>query len=319
MKKASRSCTSSDHVQIQDFVQQTEFPLRNSFIQRLDTHKVCNFIEKWAVTVGSTSTTKEQHSSYFIQNTNLSSSQMSNFTKLVISFKLDFNTITNNITRFSTFLYSNCNSISSLHFLFPSYVENYPTEKCLAQIISSQENLKKILFGYSEFPLHHSLLSLKHSNCSNTLNTIIFYHIDFDSKFIQQINNITKPFKLKSLFLGFLGEVDESLERLIQKSGDYLENFGISNDESQQLLQLIMKYCSKIKYLGPIRLDNQSIYLLLSLIENITQNLSYLIIDAFNVDYSSIILKNLGQILPIKLEYMYLCLTINTSDLENIL
>ncbi|PKK64508.1 hypothetical protein RhiirC2_787382 [Rhizophagus irregularis] len=361
------------------------------FIQRLDTHKVCNFIEKWAVTVGSTSTTKEQHSSYFIQNTNLSSSQMSNFTKLVIrslflifiengvslhsfevimfnhkefeyfdeifelilqnpnfiynikSFKLDFNTITNNITRFSTFLYSNCNSISSLHFLFPSYVENYPTEKCLAQIISSQENLKKILFGYSEFPLHHSLLSLKHSNCSNTLNTIIFYHIDFgnivvlseafnhlnvlesihiiycyslDSKFIQQINNITKPFKLKSLFLGFLGEVDESLERLIQKSGDYLENFGISNDESQQLLQLIMKYCSKIKYLGPIRLDNQSIYLLLSLIENITQNLSYLIIDAFNVDYSSIILKNLGQILPIKLEYMYLCLTINTSDLE---
>jgi hypothetical protein len=352
-----------------------------SFIQHLDTHKVCNSIEKWVAAIGT------------IQNTNLLYSQILNTTKLIFkslflifieneanlhsfevristhsdvkyfdetfelilqnpnficninNFILDLDKTTDDITRFLEFIYSNCKSLSSLYFLFASSRNNYPIiEKNLSQIIKSQGNLKKISFGFNYSPLYHLLLSLKNPNCSNTLNTIIFYCIDFknmvvlsevfnhlevlesihivycyslDSNFIQQIVNITKPFKLKSLFLD---EIDELLEPLIQKASNYLENFGIIDNETQQSLRFIIKYCNKIKYLGPIWPDNQSIYLLFSILENITQNLNYLTIDAFNVAYdnnfSSIVLQNLGQILPFKLEYLSLCLAINTSDLE---
>jgi hypothetical protein len=364
-----------------------------SFIQRLDTYKVWHSVENWVAAVG-TSTTKEQHSSYFIRNTNLSHLQMSNFAKFIRkslilifiesrvnlhsfellydteigylneifelilqnpsficnikNFRLDLDEATDNIARLLEFINSNCNSISSFNFLFPSYTRDSDCliiEKSLSQFINSQGNLKKILFGYNGFPLYHSLLSLKHPNCSNMLNTIIFYQINFknivvlsevfnqlnvlesihivhcyslDSKFFQQINNITKPFKLKSLFLYEMTQI-ELLEPFIQKSGNYLENFGISRGEFRQLLQLIIKYCNKIKYLGPIRMDDQSIHLLFNLIESITKNLNYLMIDDYC--YSSnyivpIILQNLGQILPFKLEYLNLNLMINTSDLE---
>jgi hypothetical protein len=153
----------------------------------------------------------------------------------------------------------------------------------------------------------------------NVLESIhIIYCYSLDSKFFQQINNITKPFKLKSLFLHGISEI-ELLEMLMQKSGNYLENFGIlNNHESQELLQLFIKYCSKIKYLGSIWLDDQSLYLLFNLIENIKQNLNFLTIDDFNVniEFGSIVLQNLGQILPFNLEYLNLSFRINTSDLE---
>ncbi|GES79291.1 hypothetical protein GLOIN_2v1784886 [Rhizophagus clarus] len=367
-----------------------------SFIQHLDTFKVCHSVEKWFAAVR-TSTTREQHSRFFIRDTNLTRTQISNITKLIYklllvtliknevnlysyevtllsrmefeyfdeifdlisenpnfiynikNFKLDFDEVTDNVKKFLEFLCSNCNSISSLYFLFPSYNynNNYPIiEKSLSQIIQSQENLKKILLGFNAYcPLYNSLISLKYPNCSNTLNTIIFYYTNFknitvlnevfnelnvlesihivycyslDTKFIQQICNITKPFKLKSLFLHEKLQT-ESLELLIQKSGNYLENFGVTNSQSQQLLQLVIKYCSKIKYLGSIKLNNESIHLVLDLIRNITQNLNYLNIN--HIDYSdnkfsSIILRNLGQVLPVKLEYINLSLTIIIEDLE---
>src|SRR5581483_9685878 len=96
----------------------------------------------------------------------------------------------------------------------------------LSQIIDSQKNLKKILLSYQISSLKNLLLPLKNSNCSNTLSVIIFYYIDFKNVialnevfeqlkvlksihifycssldfFAQQIINIPKPFKLKSLF-----------------------------------------------------------------------------------------------------------------------
>src|SRR5581483_5948433 len=123
------------------------------------------------------------------------------------------------------------------------------SEKYLSQIIYSQKNLLKILF--ENINLHHSLTTLKHSNCSNTLKTIIFWNIDFNnltnlnqvfenlnvlesvhilyclslnSEFIQQILNITKPFKLKSLFMNEVAFQIETFHSLLQKSGYYLEN-----------------------------------------------------------------------------------------------
>jgi hypothetical protein len=385
------------------------FPSKNtlfnypSFIKYLDTYKVCYSIEKWVATVV-TSTTERQHSSYFIRNTNLSRSQISDLKRLInrslflifienevnlysfevrttiysIDYKCSddiFELILQNpnficniknlaldidldMTIFLKFLYSNCKSISSLYFLYPSRKDsNYPKiEKSLSQIIDSQENLKKISFGYNNgSPLYHSLLSL--TSLNNTLNTIIFYSIDFktidvlsevfnqlnglesihiiychslDSKFIQQINNITIPFKLKSLFLD---KSDESLKLLIQKSGNYLENLGINMiDRSQQLLHHVIKYCNKIKIFDFTTWPsyNQNINLVFNLIENIAQNLNYLLINAINcndffyytnyldnnIKFSSNVLQNLGQILPCRLEYLNLNLAINGSDLE---
>ncbi|PKC59640.1 hypothetical protein RhiirA1_469151 [Rhizophagus irregularis] len=282
--------------------------------------------------------------------------QNPNFIYNIKNFEINLYIITaDNITKFLRVVYSNCYSISSLYIIVPKYydISTYSIiEKSLSQLINSQENLQKISFGFNKFPLYHSLLSLKSHNCSNTLNTIIFYYVNFkdiivlnevfnqlnvlesihivccyslDYNFIQQISNVIRPFKLKSLFLHETLQI-ESLKLLIQKSGNYLENFGISfgitDNESQQLLPLIIKYSSKIKYLETTWLDNESVYLLFSLIENITQNLSYLIINYIDFNYfdrhniSSIILQNLGQILPLKLEYLNLILSVNTSDLK---
>ncbi|PKK67654.1 hypothetical protein RhiirC2_852007 [Rhizophagus irregularis] len=92
-----------------------------------------------------------------------------------------FRCVFQNTIPFLKFLYSNCNLISTFCFEFPeklltnnSLIENY-----LSQIIISQHNLKEISFGYF-INLYNPFLSLKNSNCSNTLNTIIFNNIDFN-------------------------------------------------------------------------------------------------------------------------------------------
>ncbi|RGB41150.1 hypothetical protein C1646_810922 [Rhizophagus diaphanus] len=365
------------------------FPLNTffnypSFIQHLDTRKISNSIENWVTQLSySVQNNNLQISNFtklicsslfliFIENeVKLCSLEVSllshqvceyfdeafelilknpNFIRDIKILKLDFYVAAETITKLLLFLNSNCNSISSLYFLFSSYYNNYSmNEKSLSLIIDFQENLKKILLGYNNFPLYHLLLSLKNSNCSNTLNTIVFYCIDFnniivfnevfnqlnvlesvhiiyclslDIKFIQQIINVTKPFKLKSLFLNELLNI-ESLKLLIQKFGNNLEDFGIYitniTNLSQQLIQLfesVLKYCQKIKFLYlPFGLNNQNINLLFNLIDNIKQNLNYLRIDALNYDnhFSSNILQNLGKILPLKLEYLNLGLVINNN------
>nr|AMJ52387.1 hypothetical protein [Rhizophagus clarus] len=357
------------------------------FIQHLDTRKISNSIENWETVIRQSNSSVQKSIlqtpnfiklifksliQVFIENgINLRSLEVSllshqgcenfddnfelilqnpNFIYNIKNLRLDIFITAETVTKFFTFLNSNCNSISSLYFLFPSYCNNYPIiEKGLSQIINSQENLQKILFGFNNFPLHHSLLSLKNSNCSNTLNTIIFYYIDFktinvlnevfnhlnvlesihiifchslDTKLIQQIINITKPFKLKSLFLNEILQI-ESLELLIQKFGNDVEDFGINvKIKPQQLLQLLelaIKYCCKIRYLYlPVWLNNQNINLVFNLIENIKQSLNYLLIDIPNYDnnFSSSILQNLGQILPFKLKYLNLSLAINENDIE---
>ncbi|CAB4433258.1 unnamed protein product [Rhizophagus irregularis] len=83
----------------------------------------------------------------------------------------------------------------------------------------------------------------------------------------------------------------ETLQQLLQKSGNYLENFG--------------------GYEGEISADR-----MINFIENIKQSLNYLLINIWgNVTIcNSIILENLGQILPSKLDYISLDFTIKESD-----
>jgi hypothetical protein len=191
-------------------------------------------------------------------------------------------------------------------------------------------------------PLYHSLLSFKNSNCKNTLRTVIFYHIDFknvvvfnevfeqlnalesihiiycslDSNFTQQIINLTKLFKLKSLILN---EPLTEPQLLLQNSGEYLENFELKSELTQEL-ELFIEYCSsKIKFLKFSVLDDQNNYKTFHLIEKVEQCLNYLSIESYVDKQSSIVLQNLGQILPSKFEYLSLALTINTSDFETFL
>ncbi|CAB5182293.1 unnamed protein product [Rhizophagus irregularis] len=280
------------------------------FIQHLDTYKVSDSIKTWASTNLPTS-----HIVNFITELIVSFGviiknyeefecfdaafelilQNTNFVHNIKSLTLDFDSkITDNITKFLEFLCSNCNSISSLYFLLPIINYYHPIiEKNLSQMIKLQKNLKKISFSHN-CPLS-LLLSLKNPNCTNTLNTIIFYSIDF-----KNINVL----------------LNESLEPLIQRSGNCLENFNINNYKSQQLLQSLKLYCRNIKFLS-IELHYQNVDLIFNLIKNIRQNLNYLIINSDGkIKFSLILLHNLGQILPFKLEYLRLVLAIKGSDLE---
>ncbi|GES91912.1 hypothetical protein GLOIN_2v1776887 [Rhizophagus clarus] len=298
-------------------------------------------------------------SELILQNSNF----IYNIKHLDIHLIDSYGTKTNDINPLLKFLSSNCNSISSINFPRADKRKADTAIKCLSQLINSQKDLKKICFTYY-FP--HSILL--NSNGLNNLNTITFSYVCFeningltevfeqlnalesihifncfslDSNFVQQM---TKPFKLKTLFVG---EMFESIELLLQKSGDYLENFGFQsfkineddiNDRSEYnllelesqllesesiLLELITKYCTKIKFFELLEFNNQNIYSAFNLIENIKQSLNYLSIDLYynfgmcDDELGSIVLRNLGQILPFKLEYLNLSLSIDLSDLTD--
>ncbi|PKY28253.1 hypothetical protein RhiirB3_444337 [Rhizophagus irregularis] len=357
-----------------------------SFTKYLSLNSICSSVEKWVATLVNDNRENLErlvykslfevllenegnlHSFEFVMSRNGSSicTHFNNTMELILQhpnficniknlalhiFHDIFLQNTINIIPFLKFLYSNCNSISSIVFHFRIYnVDNFSLiEKCLSQLIISQHNLKIISFIACSTILYKPFLSLKNSNCSDTLNTIIFDSIDFrnvitvlqevfdqlnvlesihilycyslNSDFVQQIIKVNKPFKLKSLFIDEILHI-ESLQLLLQKCGDYLENFEYGymikkyEESRRQLLKLVMKYCTKIIYFTSDKPDDINIYLL---IENIGQTINYLTIlmDASN-KYNSIVLQNLGQVLPSKLEYLYLSLSFS-NDFETFL
>ncbi|RIA79253.1 hypothetical protein C1645_841150 [Glomus cerebriforme] len=286
----------------------------------------------------------------YIEYFNYNFIQYPNFICDIRKFKLLFcdDKVANETTfhSFLKYLCLNCHSISSLYLRFS---DDTLIQKYLSQMINSQKDLKKITFEgtINNFTLSNPLLSLKNSNCSNTLKTIIFNRVEFynivtineifeelnvlesihilncnslNSNFTRQIMNMIKPFKLKTLIIDDNEILEnshfESLELLLQKSGIYLENFKFGfeidevngNIESSQLLISITNYCTKIKFLD-LTLDDQNLNSALNLIVNIKQSLDYLSIRCHYFESSSIILQNLGQILPSKLEYLNLRLT----------
>jgi hypothetical protein len=353
-----------------------------SFFKRLSTHKLFYSIKKWAEIIN----LPEQHYTFsklifqllfkiFIKNdVNLHTFEIefshtfdnisSEYFELIIqnpNFLCNIKILSVNFDRnymlipsFLKFLCSNCSSVSSLYFQFLNDIDTTVVEY-VSQTINSQQIFYKILFDnyYTTLSSTSIISSLKNSNCSNFLNTIIFYYVDFNnstnlvyeslerlnvlesihlfncslnSDFIQQVIDLTKPFKLKSLFMNKTLEID-LLQLLLQKCGIYLENIGfdsIFNNQLEQQLFEIKNYCSKIKFISLLESD-QNVYSKFSLIENIGENLNYLSInfhgfygflDDIITKFSSIILLNLGQVLPSRLEYLNLTLLINTNDFE---
>ncbi|PKC75136.1 hypothetical protein RhiirA1_449118 [Rhizophagus irregularis] len=243
-------------------------------------------------------------------------------------------------------------NIKNLKLSILSFYDNTQINKYILQIINSHQNLKKIVLSNSNDFLFYQplLLSKDYNHCSNTLNSITLYRVNFkgiinlnemfeqlnvlesvhiiychyiNTSFIQQILNLTKPFKLKSLFIDASSKVDESLLLLLRKFGGYLENFRsvnfLSKVEQQKILESVIEYCKNIKLLGIYNMNDEIVYPVLNLIENMKQNLNCLSIccERSKLDNSSsILLQNLGQILPSKLEYLNLFLYINANDFE---
>ncbi|PKC60220.1 hypothetical protein RhiirA1_468353 [Rhizophagus irregularis] len=313
------------------------------FLKYLNTHKFIFFVETWiSIAINNL---KPENILYDTENFKRLV-HMSLF-KIFIENEVNLNTLEIEISGSycDTYLDNNLElilqnqnfiqNVINMKLYINNYEENTIINNHISQIIHSHQNLKKIfLINLSSdylISLYQTLLLSKDYNCSNTLNTIVLYQIKFElvnnldkifeqlnvlesihiiycsflnksvhiiycsflnSNFIQQIINSTKPFKLKSLILNEVPQF-ESLQQLLLKCGDYLENFGGEYDENKN-----------------------STYQKLNLIENIKQNLNYLSIKIFPPISSSIILKNLGQVLPSKLDYISLDLNIEKGDFK---
>ncbi|EXX63703.1 uncharacterized protein OCT59_008510 [Rhizophagus irregularis] len=319
-----------------------------SFLKYLNTYKFITSIDKWVDYVIRNSTFEI---SYLFKHFDSVSKLIF---KIFIENEIKLHTLEIEIsgTYYSTYfneilelILQNQNFIHNIGNL-KLYIKNYDENMDhILQITHLHQNLKKILICNNYTSLYQSLLLSKDYNCSNTLNTITFYYVDFrkiinlDKVFgqlnvletvhiincssLEQIINLSKPFKLKSLIL--IKIQFESLQQLLLKSGDYLENFGLGFSyglsSRQVLLGLIIKYCKNIKFLDLCEICEfryQITYEILDLIENIKQALNHLSInileDNHSTNDSSIILKNLGQALPSKLEYLSLELKVKESD-----
>jgi hypothetical protein len=173
-------------------------------------------------------------------------------------------------TDYLEFLCSNCSSISFLDI--NSQFDSNNVKYYFSQIINPQRDLRIIKLNiarFEEFPLSPLI---KNSNCSNTLNTIIFYGINFKSVvntnfteifeqlnvlksihvlncyslhsgFIQYFVNVTKSIELKTLFLYEQLQFD-LLQLLLQKFGYCLENIGSRTRIKLQNIVQKLKLCN---------------------------------------------------------------------------
>ncbi|PKY19796.1 hypothetical protein RhiirB3_523787 [Rhizophagus irregularis] len=274
---------------------------------------------------------------------------------LYVSYKNAVTTIEYlRIEQFLSLISSKCNLITSLDLRLDYNGniinnDNNIFKKFTSDIIRSQNVIKKILFNGDSFDILDKLYLLKNLNNPNSLKTIIFNEINFTNitiniieileklnglesfhilncklnfDNIQQLINITKPFKLRSLFINMIVVNIEQFQLLLEVYGKYLENikFGkLSDNESKEkLINLMIKYCPKIRYFELHKsVDDRNIHSTFNLIKNIGYNLNYLDINfPQNFNLCSIILQELGQILPKKLKYLNLNIIINLNDFK---
>ncbi|CAB4426567.1 unnamed protein product [Rhizophagus irregularis] len=170
----------------------------------------------------------------------------------------------------------------NLHTLEIEISNNYFYQTCFGII------LDELILKNTNFI--HNIRNLNLYNVYNYKENsnlfISFIALSLNTSFTQQIIDLTIPFKLKSLFISEISQI-ESFQLLLQKSGEYLENFG------------------NVIY-GDLSSNQQ----LLELITNIVN-------DITGTQCNSMILQILGQTLPSKLEYLCLNLFhIKVNDFE---
>ncbi|CAB5212196.1 unnamed protein product [Rhizophagus irregularis] len=226
-----------------------------SFIKYLNTWRIISSIKEW-----SSNALKPEHRNLdpnFGRLIQMSLFKMFidnevNLHTLDIDIHLKWNSYYDDILELMSQNPNFIHNVRNLNLYVRSLYNQYMLiENNVTQMINSHQNLKKNLKKvlFNNISLYQSLLLTKDNNYSNTLNTIILCHVNF---------------------------------------------------------------------------EDQITYPLFDLIENMKQNLSYLSINAFNYSQvssnnivcDSFILRNLGQILPFKLEYLKLSLHIETCDFE---
>ncbi|RIA81877.1 hypothetical protein C1645_836250 [Glomus cerebriforme] len=284
--------------------------------------------------------------------------QRTDFIRSVKNLKLIISHFDMNTDALLTLLSFKCNSIKNLRIEFNKKLNKsnesnrVMLEKFSSDIINS--HLNRITFDSN---INHNLSLLKDS-CSNNLRSIAFLRIDFskinnfkeimehlnglefidimkciiDSNFSQQLISINKQFKLRTLYIDDIYEID-SLKLLLQNFGNGLRNVIIGrkiNDEmDQELLELMINFCKNIEYFNLEEFDKQSIRTVCDLIKNVGESLCHLSIncncntilyqDDENIRNSSELLQELGPVLPNRLEYFNLNLSINPVEFENFL
>ncbi|GBB95374.1 hypothetical protein RclHR1_02520009 [Rhizophagus clarus] len=334
------------------------------FLKYLNIYNIISSIEKWFKANVRNSNPSERYLSVYDFKILINKSLFKIFIENEVNLHTleieisnnSFNTYLNNILEL---ILQNRNFIHNIKNLKLYIDNNNPYNDNILSDLSYHNDsneytlMESRILTTNSFTLYQSLLLSNDFNCTNTLKTIIFYQVSFEvmihldkafeqlnvlesvhilycslnTGFTQQIINLTKPFKLKSLFINNISQI-ESLQLIIQKFGDYLENFGynflfdFNISLKKHLLGLITKYCKNIKLLDLHGNDSRNIFPVLNLIENTKKNLNYLSISKDclllnnDIEFSSLILQNLGQILPSKLEYLNLILHIKTSDFK---
>ncbi|CAB5183166.1 unnamed protein product [Rhizophagus irregularis] len=141
-------------------------------------------------------------------------------------------------------------------------------ENRVSQIINLHKNTKKILLSNDNIPLFQSLLLSKHSNCSNTLNTIIFYYANLNvyedpngngersSTLLQNLGQ-TLPSKLEYLSLTLRIKENDFRVFLENSQNIFINKLKIMQDDSySNILHCIKEYIMKEKRVNYLAISN---------------------------------------------------------------
>ncbi|GBC33933.2 hypothetical protein RhiirA1_543279 [Rhizophagus irregularis] len=180
-----------------------------------------------------------------------------------------FDKILESILQSTNFIHN----IKYLKLYISNYNENTVIKNRILPLIHSHQNLKKILIGDNYLSSYQSLLLSNDYNCSNTLNTIIFYYVNFKGlinldKVFEQLNcssivlqNLGQilPSKLEYLCLSLYHINANDFEIFLKNSQDtFIKKFLIYNNEGQDILPSIKKYIMKKKRANYLAINDSS-------------------------------------------------------------
>ncbi|GBB85614.1 hypothetical protein RclHR1_01210022 [Rhizophagus clarus] len=204
----------------------------------------------------------------------------------------------------------------------------------------------------------NTLISLKFLECDFTnlnistfkglkyLTNLKYFHLinclGFKLHVIQPLLDIPTPLKIKSLTITDGNISTNSIQLLLQKIGNYLEYLFLSipiDFMRELVIDYIIHYCDKITFLHLNHIDYKNVPQICRLVTYFRNHLNYLTLEYkfkfFNSNAldllptntnkyenqkgSSVLLKELGRILPTNLNYLNLYLSIDPSQLNDFL
>ncbi len=248
------------------------------------------------------------------------------------------------------FLKSLASSLSSIRHL-DIYINRGLSTENLANFIHSQTQLLSLsLWSKTITESAASLGAFMY--CSDTLVSLMFFHCDFTKilsfnrlKYLTQLRSLqfisckgltTQVFQplldiptLKIRSLKVIGQIS-GIDLLLQKFGSFLEHLELRLREYAERVKAfksIRDHCDKLEFLYLYEIGYGNIPQLYNLIIHFNKHLKYLSLQnkyywwsngsiENNLKISSMILKELGQILPDSLEYLDLCLIIDPNALK---